>query len=859
LIGERLEAVVFNHLENVAAMRKRLSANRFDPLTPAASCELGQKSFELWFKNKGWRPLPFQVETWIAFRNGKSGLVHAPTGVGKTYSVWIAALEEWLASCQASAKHKPPIQLLWITPLRALANDTATSMLKPVHDLNLPWTVELRTGDTSSSVRARQRKELPSALVTTPESLSLLISYTETREKLATLRTVVVDEWHELLGTKRGVQTELCLARLRAWFPSLRTWGLSATLANLDEALQVLLGARFQNGNAVSISADMKKRVEVKTLLPRSVERFPWAGHIGLKLLPQVIRRLEAVRTTLLFTNTRSQTEIWFRALQQTRPDWANDIALHHGSIDRELRESVEERLRAGTIRCVVCTSSLDLGVDFPPVEQVIQVGAPKGVARMLQRAGRSGHRIGAVSRIYCVPANALELVEFAAVRVAIAGGELEARKPLDRPLDVLAQHMVTVALGGGFDEAALRAEVQSAHAYSRMTDHEWQWCLDFVTRGGRALQAYPQFKRVVFSKGRFAVEEKHLAHFHRMSIGTITSDNAVAIRLIRGGSLGTAEESFVARLKPGDCLSFAGHVLEFVRLRDMVAYVRRARRKSGAVPQWMGGKMPLSSQLAAAVRRMLAEARAGIYEGREMRAARPFLIVQNTWSRIPETGELLIERVQMRDGTHHFLFPFAGRLVHEGLAALLAHRISRVLPCSLSVTVNDYGVGLLCSDEIQLAEDEWRNVLSAEDLVPDLLACMNSAELAKRQFREIARIAGLVFQGFPGRGKSVRQLQASSGLFYDVFVRYDPENMLLHQARREVLERQLDISRMRQALTVLAAQKLSILPVPRLTPLSFPLWASFLQASVSSEKWIERIQRMALQLESSAAEELAT
>lgn len=817
-----------------------------------------EKDLNWWFAQNRWTPFPHQLETWAAFHAGKSGLVHAPTGVGKTYSVWIPALQEWLRENPPTSKQAPPIQMLWITPLRALANDTASSMLKPVRNLNLPWTVELRTGDTSSSVRARQRRQFPSALVTTPESLSLLLSYPETREKFATLKTVVVDEWHELLGSKRGVQTELCLARLRAWFPALRTWGLSATLGNLEQAMSVLLGSHYDPCNAVLISADLKKQVEVHTLIPPNVQGLPWAGHVGLTVLPQVIERLAAANTTLLFTNTRSQAEIWFRALQEAAPDWSDDIAIHHGSVDRDLREQTENRLREGKIRCVVCTSSLDLGVDYPPVEQVIQVGAPKGVARMLQRAGRSGHRMGAVSRIYCVPAHALELVEFAAVREAIAAGQLEARVPLDRPLDVLVQHLVTVALGGGFDEQQLRREVETAYAFRHLSDQEWQWCMDFVTRGGQALNAYPHFRRVINTDGLHTVPDKQLGYFHRMSIGTITSDSAVAIRFVRGASLGTTEESFIARLKRGDSFSFAGRQLEFVRMRDMVAYVRASKKSSSVVPQWMGGKMPLSSQLAVSVRRKLSEARDGNYRGIEMEAARPILEILQSWSAIPDTNELLIERLAMREGTHHFLFPFAGRLVHEGLAALLAYRVSQLRPSSISVTINDYGFGLLARNPLELTADEWHRVLTPEHLVEDLLACLNSAELARRQFREIARIAGLVFQGFPGRGKSVRQIQASSGLFYDVFMRYDPQNLLLQQAQREVLERQLEVTRMKEALQMVSQLKINVVHTNRLTPLSFPLWAAFVQASVSSEKWTDRINRMAAQLEAAASREAA-
>ncbi len=807
-----------------------------------------------WFKRQGWTPFKFQRKAWSAYLAGLSGLVHSPTGTGKTYAVSIPPILEWLAENPDSEAWPKSVSLriLWITPLRALATDTAQSILAPITDLALPWTVELRTGDTSSATRARQRERLPSILITTPESLSLLLSYPGIREKMESLRSIVVDEWHELLGTKRGTQAELCLARLRTWFPNMKTWGLSATLGNLNQALDVLAGV--QTSAAKLISGDLKKRTEVETLIPADVEKFPWAGHLGLNLLPEVLRQIGRAKTTLLFTNTRSQAEIWFRALLAAKPEWLAEIALHHGSMDREVRQEVEMRLRAGNIRCVVCTASLDLGVDFSPVEQVIQIGAPKGVARMLQRAGRSGHQPGAVSRIVCVPAHALELVEFSAVREAISARELESRTPLERPLDVLVQHLVTVALGSGFREAAMLAEVRSSHAYRELTDAEWKWCLDFVTRGGATLKAYPQYSRVQTSGPDFIVTDPFIAKLHRMSIGTITSDSAMAVRVLRGPMLGTVEESFVGRLKPGAKFSFAGHALELVRVRDMTAYVRRTKKFSGVVPQWMGGRMPLSSQLAKVVRRRLSEARRGKFTGREMRAVKPVLEIQDRWSRVPEPDELLIERVQMRDGVHHFIFPFAGRLVHEGLAALIAHRVSQRVPASIAITLNDYGFALLSATAVSLPTEEWRKIFAKENLLEDLLACLNSAELARRQFREIARIAGLVFQGYPGSGKTTRQLQSSSGLFYDVFTRYDPQNLLLNQARREVLERQLEISRLGATIADVTAMKIVVVETERLTPLAFPLWASFVQANVTSEKWSERVRRMARQLEDAAA-----
>ncbi len=811
-----------------------------------------------WFAKNRWKPFPFQRQAWDDCLDGKSGLIHAPTGTGKTYAVALPPMIGWLAKNpeRPGWPETVPLTVLWITPLRALANDTAQSILKPITDLSLPWTVELRTGDTSAALRARHRERFPTVFITTPESLSLLLSYADSYEKLASLQFIIVDEWHDLLGTKRGVQTELCLARLRHWMPHLRTWGLSATLGNLDQALRVLTGDAA--ANASLISGDLKKKVEIEVVIPEKVESFPWAGHLGLDLLPEVVKRLEKHPTTLLFTNTRSQTEIWFQELRKARPDWESEIGVHHGSISRDARENVEARLRAGTIRCVVCTASLDLGVDFSPVSQVIQIGAPKGVARMLQRAGRSGHRPGAVSKIVCVPAHALELVEFAAVREAIAGGELEARPPLEHPLDVLAQHMVTVALGSGFIEADFFEEVRKSHAYRDLTREEWQWCLDFVVRGGAALRAYPQYARVVEENGVYVVQDLEIGRLHRMSVGTITSDSAMAVRVMRGPMLGTIEESFIGRLKPGSKFSFAGFTLELVRVRDMTAYVRKVRKLSGTVPQWMGGKMPLSTQLAAVVRRKLAEARCGKFTGAEMRAAAPILKIQNKWSRLPNPDELLVERWEMKGGTHHFIFPFAGRLVHEGLAALAAYRVSQILPVSIAMTLNDYGIGLLSGSTFKLTDDQWRKVFRSENLFDDLAACLNSAELARRQFREVARIAGLIFQGYPGQSKSARQLQASSGLFYDVFVRYDPKNLLLQQAQREVWEKQLETSRLAATLRDICGMKLVCCEIPRLSPLSFPLWASFVQANITSEQWSERVKRMALQLQNAAASDLA-
>ncbi len=817
-----------------------------DPLAPA----------EAWFAARGWEPFAFQREVWRAFLAGESGLIHAATGTGKTYAAWLGAVLEWLATNpDPSLKDKaPPLRVLWITPLRALAADTEEALRAPLNDLGLPWTLESRTGDTSAAVRSRQRTRLPTALVTTPESLALLLSRDDARGLFGELQAVVIDEWHELMGTKRGVLAELELARLRAWRPGLRTWGLSATIGNLEDALDALLGTAPDRPRGRTVRGHVPKEVVVDALIPPTIQRFPWAGHLGTQMLPQVVEAIEEGETAIVFTNTRSQTEIWYQAILEARPDWAGQIALHHGSLDRARREWVEEGLRSGILRCVVATSSLDLGVDFSPVDRVLQIGSPKGVARLLQRAGRSGHRPGAVSRVTCVPTNALELIEVAAARDGMRANAVESRLPIERPLDLLAQHVVTVALGGGFFPDALKAEVRTTRAYAGLLDDEWQWVLDFVTRGGDALKAYPEFQRVIIGPdGTYCVDDKQIARRHRMSIGTIVSDASVTVKYIGGGALGSVEESFIARLNPGDKFVFAGKPLEFVRVRDMVAWVRRAKNSKGYIPRWMGARMPLSTELAASLRGRLEEASRGIWRDVEMEAIRPILEIQARWSRIPAADELLIERVKTREGHHLFFFPFEGRLVHEGLAALFAYRISRLKPISFTFSMNDYGIELLSPDPAPLEEALAAGLLSPRNLLEDVPASLNATEMARRQFREIARVAGLVFQGFPYAGKSARQLQASSGLFFDVFTRYDPGNLLVSQAHREVLERQLESSRLGRTLERLAAGRVVLAEPKRTPPLAFPLLVDRTREAVSSESMADRVRRMQVALEKAA------
>ncbi len=803
-----------------------------------------------WFASLGWRAFAFQEEVWSAFARGESGLLHAPTGMGKTYAAWLGPL---LLGPEGAPGAPPPLAVLWITPLRALAADTGLALARAAAALRPHWSVDVRTGDTPDAARARQARRLPSALVTTPESLSLMLSRADWRERFGGLAAVVVDEWHELLSSKRGVQVELALARLRGVAPWLPVWGLSATLANLDEALAALVGPRAAARGRI-VRGLAPRRVEIATLAPPTIERFPWAGHIGLRLVPEVVAAIERAASTLVFTNVRSSAEIWYRALLDARPHWAGTIALHHGSLERGVREWVEQGLRERRLRAVVCTSSLDLGVDFAPVDQVLQIGSPKGVARLLQRAGRSGHRPGEISRVTVLPTHALELVEAAAAREAAADAVVEARTPREGPLDVLVQHLVTCALGGGFVPDALHDEVRGTRAYAALADDDWRWALDFVSHGGATLNAYPEYRRVVVGEDGVArVPDAAIARRHRMSIGTIVADASVAVRLRNGAALGTVEESFVSRLRPGDAFVFAGRVLAFVRMREMTAWVRPAPARAAVVPRWMGAKMPLSTLLADRTRALIAQARDGRYVAPELALVRPLLELQARWSALPAMNEWLVEGIRTREGHAWYFYPFEGRLAHLGLATLFSYRLSRAQPRTFSLAVTDYGFALTSPEPFDVAPEDLDALLAGADVEDDMLAGLNAAELARRQFREIARVAGLVFQGYPGQGTPSRQLQASSGLLHDVFAEYDPGNPLLRQATREVLERQLEASRIRSALARLRASRVLLKRPARPTPFSFPLMVEVFRERLSTEALEARVARMVGELEAAA------
>lgn len=801
-----------------------------------------------WFKSQGWNPWNFQTQVWAAYRSGRSGLLQVPTGAGKTYAAVMGPLAELIDESRAGARPRrvDGLRLLYITPLRAVARDIELAIKRPIEELGLPLSVESRTGDTTQSVRQKQRERLPNVLITTPESLCLLLTRDNASELLRNVRAAVIDEWHELLSSKRGTQTELALAALRGLAPGLRTWALSATLQNLQQAAQAAVGG---SADPLIIRGEIERPVIISSLLPQAA-RFPWAGHMGLTMLPQVLAWLDPEQATLVFLNTRAQAELWYQAIRISRPEWEPVLGLHHGSIDRARRQVLEAGLKSGAVRIVVATSSLDLGVDFAPVQRVMQIGSPKGIARLMQRAGRASHRPGAPCHIVCVPTHALELVEIAAVRSAIAEGHIEPRQPLDKPLDVLVQHLVSSSLGTGFRPDPLFEEVRTAYSYRDLTRQEFDWCMELVRDGGRTLGAYPEHHRIAPQTGEpnaiHRVSSPRLASLHRLNVGTITSEMTLDIRLASGRRLGSIEEYFVSHLRPRDKFVFAGRVLEFVGLRELSAIVKPASGRTTRTPHWSGTRLPISESLADAVRMALQHAAAGEYASDELLAARPIIEAQQHLSAVPAHDELLIEITRTREGRHLFVYPFEGRLVNGGLAALLALRISRRVATTFSTASTDYGFELLTGDALDFDALLTPELFSPDNLADDALQSANVSDLAKAQFREIARVSGLVYQHHPGARKTGRQVFSTAALIYDVFREFDADNLLLEQARREVLQRQFEQSRLTRALERLSTSRFLIKHTNGPTPLGLPLVLERLGGGrVSSETIEERVRKM--------------
>lgn len=799
----------------------------------------GYQIVSSWLKDHNRTPFTFQRQTWEKIYNGYSGMVVAPTGFGKTHSVFIGVLIDYMNRSQS---YKKGLKLIWITPLRSLAKDLARAMQEAIDQIGLDWVVEVRNGDTDIKIKQRQSKQMPDVLLLTPESLHLLIAQKGRDKFFAHLKAIVIDEWHELLSSKRGVMVELATAFLRSQRPQLLIWGITATIGNLDEAMQVLIPYDVKK---IKIVAKEKKLIEIISVFPPEIEILPWAGHLGGKLGDQVVPIILDSKSTIVFTNTRSQSEYWYQILLDAYPDFAGQLALHHSSIDINIRNWIEEALSEGRLKAVVSTSSLDLGVDFKPVDTVVQIGSSKGVARFMQRAGRSGHSPFEVSKIYFVPTHSLELIEVSALKEAVKTNLIESREPIVLCYDVLVQFLVTVALGGGFTKEEFYSVIQSTYSFQWMTAEDWDWCISFITVGGKIGRNYEEFHKVVKNEeGLYVVEKRRIAMLHRMNIGVIVSDAMLKVKFLGGGYIGMVEEYFISKLKAGDKFILAGRVLEFIRMKEMTAYVRASQGKA-ITPSWLGGRLPLSSNLSALLRKKLAESKNPAAREKELRFLHPLVASQVDKSHIPSEDEFLVEKIKTKEGYHLFMYPFEGRLIHEVMSSLMAYRISQLYPISFSMAMNDYGFELFSDTDIELSEEQLKYILRKEDLMKDVTASINAAEMAKRKFRDIAVIGGYVIQNQYGKQQNNRSLQASSGIIFQVLEEHEPNNLLLRQAYTEVFNQQLEEPRLFQAFERINSSTIIYKFADSFTPLSFPIKVDSLRQSLSSEDLSARIQRM--------------
>ena len=799
----------------------------------------GFKIIQNWMMEKSISPFKFQVQTWQKFGSGYSGMVVAPTGFGKTFSVFLALISDFLNNPE---KYKSGLKMIWITPLRSLSKDIAKAMQEAIDEIGLDWAVGVRNGDTDPKVRQQQVKNMPEILVATPESLQLLLGQKNHQRFFKNLQTIVVDEWHELLGSKRGVLVELGISQLRKYVPKLKIWGITATIGNLDEAMEVLIPYPIKK---TKVTAKEHKKIEILPVFPDEVEILPWAGHLGQKLADKVVPIILQSKSTIVFTNTRSQSEMWYQLLLNVYPDFAGQIAIHHSSIDSELRNWIEENLSSGKLKAVVSTSSLDLGIDFKPVDTVIQIGSAKGVARFLQRAGRSGHSPFETSKIYCVPTHSLELIEVAALKEAIKQNVIEPREPQVLCFDVLVQFLMTLAIGDGFYPEETYERIKQVYTFQEITDEEWKSIIEFLTIGGSALKSYEEYhKVVVMEDGLHKVTSRRIAMLHRMNMGAIVSDAMLKVKFISGGYIGMVEEYFISRLKKEEKFILAGRVLEVAMIKDMTVFVMASKGKAQA-PSYLGGRLPLSSNLGQFLREKLSNALNPKASEKELKFLHPLLMNQEERSHIPKDDEFLVEMIKNREGYHLFMYPFEGRLVHEVMAALIAYRISKLAPISFSMAMNDYGFELFSDKDIPLNEDNLHKILTRENLMTDVISSINAAEMARRKFRDIAVISGMVVQNFPGQQRSNKSLQSSAGLIFKVLEDHDPNHFLVRQAYTEVFNMQLQEQRLVEAFKRIEKSKIILKFANSFTPLSFPIKVDSLRQTLTSEDLDARIQKL--------------
>jgi len=761
--------------------------------------------FATWFASQSWAPRPHQLAMLDAARGGESVLLIAPTGGGKTLAGFLPTLVD------LAETPRPGLHTLYVSPLKALATDIARNLLRPVEQMNLPISIETRTGDTPANRRARQRAEPPNILLTTPESLAVLLSLPDAPQMFAGLECVVLDEVHALAGTKRGDQLALGVARLGTLAPRLRRVGLSATVAH-PAAIQAYVGA------ARIISVADGAPPDLSMMLPEGP--LSWSGHMGLEAAPPVMARIRAAGTTIVFVNTRAQAELMFQALWKLN-DPTLPIALHHGSLEVEQRRRVEAAMAAGRLRAVVATSSLDLGIDWGGVDQVIQVGAPKGVSRLLQRVGRANHRMDEARRAILVPANRFEVLECEAAMLGVAASELDGDPPRPGGLDVLAQHLLGLACAAPFLPDEVYAEVCRAAPYAALTRQDFDDVLGFVENGGYALAAYDRWRKLFCdSEGRVHVRSARIAAQHRMNIGTIVEAPLLKVRLVGkkrfGPVLGELEEYFASLLRPGDTFMFAGRLLKFLRLHEMAVECAEGGTGEPMVPAYEGGRLPLTTNLADRVRGLLQDpSRWDLFPDQ----VREWLRLQRARSRMPGRNDLLVETFPRGDRWHLVAYCFEGRNAHQTLGMLLTRRMERAGMAPLGFVATDYVLGIWSANR----PENIASLFDQDMLGDDLEAWMADSSMLRRTFRNVAVIAGLIERHHPGADKSRRQVTVNSDLIYDVLRKHQPDHILLRATRADAAGGLIDLARVAGMLARVKGRIVNMV-LSRVSPLAVPV-----------------------------------
>ncbi|MDF1748922.1 MAG: ligase-associated DNA damage response DEXH box helicase [Alphaproteobacteria bacterium] len=791
------------------------------------------KKFTDWFQQKGWHPHRHQLDMLAADRQGAHTLLIAPTGGGKTLAGFLPSLID-LATNQTDGLHT-----LYISPLKALAVDIQRNLMTPVEEMGLDIRIETRTGDTPANRRQRQKENPPQILLTTPESLGLLISQPESFALFKCLHRVILDEVHAIAGTKRGDQLALCLARLSKIAPDLRRIGLSATVAWPDD-LRAYISPTAQPDRVVTVTGMGAKRADVRLL--ETAVRLPWSGHYGLHAIPEIYQEIKKTGTAIIFVNTRAQAELVFQELWRANED-ALPIALHHGSLARDQRRKVEAAMADGSLRAVVATSSLDLGIDWAAVDLVVQVGPPKGVSRMIQRIGRAGHRLDVPSRALLVPCNRFEVLECRCVIDGVAEGTLDGDPPREGGLDVLCQHIMSLACAAPFRADDIFAEIRQAAPYRDLTRDAFNAALRFVEDGGYALKSYDRWKRLFLtSAGTYEVANPKLAHRHRMNIGTIVEAVTLKVRLRGGGILGEVEEYFATGLEPGDTFVFAGRMLRFEGIKQTAVEVSAARGKDPKVPAYMGGRLPFTTLLSDRVRATLADPSSWIGLPDQVRE---WLNLQQWRSLLPGRDGLLVETFPRAGKEYLVAYSFAGRNAHQTLGMLLTKRMERLGLAPLGFVASDYVIavwGLHAAKDMESLFDE-------DMLGDDLEAWMEESSLMKRTFRNVAVIAGLIERRQPGQEKTGRQVTFNSDLIYDVLRRHEPDHVLLQATRADAKGGMIDVGRLAEFLARVKTGGIRHRRLDRVSPLAVPILLEIGKEAVFGDAEDQLFDELAVEL----------